>query len=152
MHRELKALGAIGKIRKIVTAGRGGSRKGDDEEIALLMDLDLIESFEQRGPLPEEKISELLSTSEFAISAQNDLSITKSCTFMAAAAHGLNIISCSANASKPEPLSLLVSPDELMKGVTRTELESRGEKLRRWQERIAAWPRIANQVARALEL
>ena len=152
MEPELKSLGAAGKIRKIVTAGAGRSREGDDEELALLMEFELIEGFDQRGPLPEEKISELLLACEFAISAQDALSITKSGTFMAAATHGLNIISCYADASKPEPFSLLLSVDELMQGVTPTELESRGEKLRQWQERTAAWPYIAHQVARALEV
>jgi hypothetical protein len=71
---------------------------------------------------------------------------------MAAAAHGLNIISCYADASKPEPLSLLISPAELLKGVTSMELQSRGERLRQWQERTSAWPHIANQVARVLEV
>ena len=152
MHPELKSLGAAGKIRKIVTAGAGRSREGDDKELALLIELELIEGFDQRGPLPEEKISELLLACEFAISAQDERSISKSGTFMAAATHGLNIISCSADGSKPEPLSLLISPDELLKGVTRTELESRGEKLRQWQERTAAWSHIAHQIARALEV
>jgi hypothetical protein len=152
MHPELKSLGAAGTIRKIVTAGAGWSREGDDEEFALLTEIGLIEGFDQQGPLPEKKISELLLACEFTISAQDELSITKSGTFMAAAAHGLNIISRYADASKPEPLSLLISPDELMKGITRTELESRGEKLRQWQERTAAWPEIASQIARALEV
>jgi hypothetical protein len=152
MHRGLKALGGAGKIRKIVTAGGGRSRPGDDDEAALLTGLDLAEGFDQRGPLPEEKISELLLASEFGISAQDDLSITKSGTFMAYASHGLNIISAYAGASKPEPLSWLTSPGELLQGVTREELESRGEKLRDWQDRTAAWPEIANRVARALEL
>ena len=151
MHPELKSLGAVGKIQKIVTAGAGGSREGDDEEAALLTELELSGGFDQRGPLPEEKISELLSAGEFALSAQDDLSITKSGTFMAYAAHELNIISCYADASKPEPLSLLTSPVELMKGLTQMELESRGKRLRQWQERTAAWPHIANQVARVLE-
>jgi hypothetical protein len=151
MHPELKSLGAGGRIRKIVTVGAARSREGDDEELALLMELELIEGFDQRGPLPEEKISELLLACEFAISAQDDLSITKSGTLMAYAAHGLNIVSCYADVSKPEPLSLLISPNELMKGVTRTELEARGEELQQWQDRTAAWPYIANQVARALE-
>lgn len=152
MHSDLKSLGAAGKIRKIVTAGSGRSREGDDEELALLMKLELSQGFDQRGPLPEEKISELLSAGEFAISAQDELSITKSGTFMAAVTHGLNIISRYADASKPEPLSLLVSPNELMKGIPRAELESRGEKLRQWQERIAAWPHIGREIARALEV
>jgi hypothetical protein len=152
MGTELKSLGAAGRIRKIVTAGSGRSREGDDEELALLLEIELIDSFEQRGPLPEEKISELLSTCEFAISAQDELSITKSGTFMAFAAHGLNILSCYADASKPEPLSLMTSPEELMKGVTHMELQLRGERLRQWQERTSAWPHIANQIARALEV
>jgi hypothetical protein len=151
MHPELKALGAVGKIGKIVTAGAGRSREGDDEEVALLTELELSDGFDQRGPLPEEKISELLLACEFAISAQDDLSITKSGTFMAYAAHGLNIVSCYADASKPEPLSLLISPEELMKGVTRTEWQLRAEKLRQWQDRTAAWPQIARQMAQALE-
>jgi hypothetical protein len=71
---------------------------------------------------------------------------------MAYAAHGLNIISCYADASKPEPLSLMTTPQELIKGVTHLELQSRGERLRQWQERISAWPHIANQVARVLEM
>jgi hypothetical protein len=150
MGAELKSLGAAGRIRRIVTAGSGRSREGDDEELALLLEIELIDSFEQRGPLPEEKISELLSTCEFAISTQDELSITKSGTFMAFAAHGLSILSCYADASKPEPLSLMTSPKELMNGVTHLELQARGEKLRRWQERTSAWPHIANQVARVL--
>jgi len=146
----LKSLGAMGKIRSIVTTGGGQSRPGDDQELALLTELELSDGFDQRGPLPEEKISELLLSCEFALSAQDDLSITKSGTFMAYAAHGSNIISPYAAASKPEPLSLLISPDELMKGVARTELESRSAKLRQWQERTAAWPSIASQIARIL--
>jgi hypothetical protein len=150
MHAELKSLAAAGQIRKIVTAGSGRTPDGDEKELALLLGLELIDGFDQRGPLPEEKISELLSAALFAISGQDELSITKSGTFMAAAAHGLNILSCHADASKPEPLSLLTSPDELTRGIAESELESRGEKLRQWQERTSAWPRIAQQVAKAI--
>lgn len=152
MHPELKSLAAAGKIRKIATAGGGGSPAGDEEEFALLTALELMEGFDQCGPLPEEKISALLLACEFAISAQDELSITKSGTFMAAAAHGSNIISCHADASKPEPLSLLISPAELLRGITSVELKSRGERLRHWQERTSAWPLIARRVARALEV
>lgn len=152
MGAELKALGAARRIRKIVTAGSGRSREGDEEELALLLQCELIDNFEQRGPLPEEKISELLLTSEFAISAQDEFSITKSGTFMAFAAHGLNILSCYADASKPEPLSLLTSPEELMKGITPRELQLRGERLCQWQERTSAWPHIAKQIAQALRV
>jgi hypothetical protein len=152
MLPELKSLGAARKIRRVVTAGARWSQKGDDEELALLLQLDLTEGFDQRGPLPEEKISELLLACEFAISAQDELSLTKSGTFMAAAAHGLNIISCHADATKAEPLSLLIAPAELLQGVTAKELQLRGERLRQWQERTSTWPHIANQVARVLDV
>ena len=116
------------------------------------MELGLVEGFDQRGPLPEEKISELLSMCMFGVSAQDDLSITKSGTFMAYAAHGLNIISCYADPLKPEPFSLMTRPAELLDGVPGRELKSRAERLRQWQERTSAWPHIANQIARALDL
>jgi hypothetical protein len=148
----LKPLAAAEQIRKIVTAGGGQSREGDGEELALLMELELVDGFDQRGTLPEEKISQLLSSGAFALSAQDDLSITKSGTFMACAAHGLNIISCYAGASKPEPFSLMTSPEELLKGVTSQELRTRGERLRLWQEQASAWPQIAHEVARALKV
>jgi len=150
MHAELKSLAAAGQVRNLVTAGSGRSPEGDEEEFALLLGLELIDGFDQRGPLPEEKISGLLSAAMFAISAQDELSITKSGTFMAAAAHGLNILSGYADASKPEPLSLLTSPHELMNGLTETELRSRGERLRQWQERTSAWPLLAERYTRAL--
>ena len=152
MLPSLKSLAGVEQIRKIVTAGAGQSREGDEEELALLMAIELIDGFEQQGPLPEEKISQLLSIGAFALSAQDDLSVTKSGTLMAYAAHGLNIISCYADASKPKPLSLMISPEELLKGVTPQELESRGERLRLWQEQTSAWPHIAEAVARALKL
>src|SRR5437763_619609 len=82
--------------------------------------------------------------------AQDELSITKSGTFIACAAHGLNILSCYADAAKPEPLSLMTSPEELLKGVTQRELQLRGERLRHWEERTSAWPHIAHQIGRAL--
>ena len=71
---------------------------------------------------------------------------------MACAAHGLNIISSYADAAKPEPLSLLISPNELMQGITKAELQARAARLRAWQERTAAWPHIARELARALEI
>jgi hypothetical protein len=152
MHSDLKALGAAKVIRKIVTVGGGQTLAGNEEEFTHLMKLDLIDGFEQLGPSTEEKISKLLRTSEFGISGQDDRSVLKSSTLMAYAVHGLNIISCFADASKPEPLCLMVSPDELMQNVTEIELRARSERLRQWQERTSSWPQIAHEVARILEL
>jgi len=152
MGSSLKSLSAAERIRKIVTAGSGSSTKGADDEQAALLKLELIDGFEQRGPLPEMKISELLSTSEFGISAQDELSITKSGTFMAFAAHGLNVLSCYADGTKSEPFSLMISPDELLNGVALSDLQSRGERLRQWQERTSSWPHIAREIAHALKM
>ena len=152
MGSSLKSLSAAGRIRKIVTAGSGSSAQGDKDEQAALLNLELIDGFEQRGPLPEMKISELLSTSEFGISAQDELSITKSSTFMAFAAHGLNVLSCYAEGTKSEPFSLMISPDELLNGVTLSDLQSRGERLRQWQERTSSWSHIAGEIGRALKI
>jgi hypothetical protein len=71
---------------------------------------------------------------------------------MAYAAHALNIVSCFAEGAKPEPLSLMVSPNELLEGIEETELERRAEKLQQWQERTSSWPHLAGQVVLALKL
>jgi len=152
METGLRSLAAAGRLRRIVTVGSGGSQKGDEEEFALLLKLELAAGFEQPGPLPEEKISDLLSSAEFGIAVQDELSITKSGTFMAYAAHGLNILSCYADRSKAEPISLMTSAEELIGGVTSMELQLRGEKLRQWQEQTSAWPLIAREMAQALDV
>ncbi|PYJ07165.1 MAG: hypothetical protein DMF06_16465 [Verrucomicrobia bacterium] len=152
MEAELKALSHARKLRKVVVIGAGSSPQGEEEERRRLLALGLSEGFDQRGPLPENEITNLLSTAAFAIWAQGELSVTKSGTFMACAAHGLNIISCYADAVKPEPLSLLVSPHELMEEITTVELHSRAARLREWQARTSAWPSIASEIARALDI
>jgi hypothetical protein len=152
MGRDLKALGAAKAIRKIITVGGGQSAAGSAEEFACLMELDLPEGFDQAGPLPEEKISELFLTSSFGISLQDDLSVMKSGTLMAYAAHGLNVLSCYAASDKPEPLCLMIAPDELLRGIEPSELRARGEQLRKWQERTSNWPQIASRVMQALQL
>jgi hypothetical protein len=150
MKDELKPLAAVGRIRRIVTVGASHGPPGDSEEEARLREIGLADGYDRRGPLPENEISALLSNCEFAISAQDELSITKSGTFMAFAAHGANILSCYADATGPEPLSLVTSARELMSGVTEAELVSRGARLRQWHDRTSAWPLIAGRVGQAL--
>lgn len=148
LRSQLQALAANGRLRKIITAGAGSG----EQEQTLLAQLRLPEGFEQRGPLAEEDVSELLFCASFGISAQDDVSLTKSGTFMAYAAHGLNVLSPHGAASKPEPLCWLTTPGELCDGVEASELARRAERLQEWQERTAAWPHIAEQFARALHL
>lgn len=152
MHAELKALALSRRLRKIVAVGGGNNDAATGEERALLLELKLADEFEQRGALPETAVSHLLARVGFGVSSQDELSITKSGTFMAYAAHGLNILSPFADMSKPEPLCWLTSPRELLADVASDELQRRARRLRRWQEETASWRRIAERFALALQV
>lgn len=152
MHSAAKALFDAGRLKKLITVGGGNSAERDEEERLLLSELAPNECCEERGALPEAAISNLLSQASFALSSQDELSLTKSGTFMAYAAHGLNVISPSADAAKAEPLCWLASAAELLHDIPGDELRDRAGKLRDWQGRTASWPHIAEQFARALQM
>ncbi|CAN5151701.1 hypothetical protein BH20VER2_BH20VER2_02170 [soil metagenome] len=145
---ELQALAAAQKITRLTTAGGGGV----DEEREILRELRFADGWVQRGALPEAEISALLAGASFGISAQDELSITKSGTFMAYAAHGLNIVSPAAGPARAEPLCWATHPQELRQGISDAELAARAAHLREWQERTSSWPRIAERFAQALQL
>ncbi len=149
MQSSLSSLAAAGRITKIVTVGANGD--GNAEERSLLAGLALGEGFEQRGPQSERAISDLLLTASFGISDQDKLSYSKSGTFMAYAAHGLNIVAARADRSKEEPLCLLIDRRELLQGVSEAELKLRAERLRAWQKRTSSWDFIAAKFAEALQ-
>lgn len=150
MGGELRQLAGDCRLVKIITAGSGVV--GDDKERELLLELQLRDGFEQRGALAEADISQLLLQAEFGVSAQDKLSLTKSGTFMAFAAHGLNIISPYGAPSADEPLCWVTAPAELLGGVAPAVLQERSRLLQSWQKRTASWPHIAKQFARALRL
>ena len=150
MQSSLSLLAAAGRITKIITVGANGD--DDNEERGLLSGFRLAEGFEQRGPRSEREISELLLTAPFGISGQDELSYSKSGTFMAYAAHGSNILAACADRSKGEPLCWLIASHELLQGVSRAELKLRGERLRVWQRRTSSWQIIAAKFADALQL
>jgi hypothetical protein len=152
MHASLKALAAAKQITKVISVGASSGSQGDAEERALLGNLPLAEGFEQRGAQSEEGISEMLATAAFGIFGQGELSYGKSGTFMAYAAHGLNILADCADAFKPEPLCWLVAPHEVLDGIAATDLQTRAERLRAWQEQTSSWDRIGARVAEALQL
>jgi len=151
MRNSLFSLAAARRITKLITVGAMGLDR-DAEERSLLANLGFVEGFEQRGPQEERDISELLLTASFGISAQNELSYAKSGTFMAYAAHGLNVLAECADPEREEPLNLLTSPRELLQGITDTELKRRAEHLRTWQQRTSAWDLIAAKFVEALQL
>jgi hypothetical protein len=149
MQSSLRLLAAAERVTKIITVGSNGDE--NKEERRLLTKLGLAEGFEQRGPRTEREISELLLTASFGISGQDELSYTKSGTFMAYASHGLNIIAACADRSKAEPFSLLVDPRELLQGVSDAELKQRAQRLAAWQKNVSSWDMIAAEFADALQ-
>lgn len=150
MGSDLQALASASLLTKLATVGGSNTPDGDREELELLGRLKLSRGVEQAGALAENEISDWLGHASFGISAQDELSLTKSSTCMAYAAHGLNILSPVADASKPEPLCRLVSPAELLRGMSADELANRAEDLRAWQERVSSWSAIADRFAAAL--
>ncbi len=151
MHSALHSLAARGLVTKIITVGAGDGR-WSQEEASLLSSLKLKEGFEQRARVDENEISKLLSTACYGISAQDELSLGKSGSFMAYAAHGLNILSSAADSTKSEPISLLISPNELLAGVSDAELKNRAERLLAWQRQTSSWDLIAAAFADVLKI
>jgi hypothetical protein len=152
MQSNLSALSAAGRITKIISVGAGDDSSRNKEERALLAGVRLKEGFEQRGPLPEREISELLLTASFGVFAQDELSLSKSGTFMAYAAHELIVLADFAAGSKPEPICWLVAPQELLRGISAAELKRRAKSLLAWQRQISSWELISESFARALDL
>jgi hypothetical protein len=151
MEKSLAALAASGRIRKIISLGRDSDPGARDHERELLAKLKLIEGFEQRGAGSEEQISQILSSVSFGIFGQNELSLGKSGTFMAYAAHQLNVLAEIADSSKPAPVCWLVAPGELL-DLSQDELDRRAERLRLWQKETCSWQRIARELGSAVEL
>jgi len=152
MRSSLSSLAAAGYITKIISIGAGSDSNLHDEERSLLNSLPLKEGFEQLGPRPEREISELLLAASFGIFAHDELSLTKSGTFMAYAAHELNVLADFADKSKPAPVCWLVTPRELSQGMSNSELKSRAESLRVWQRENSSWKLIGRTFAEALGL
>jgi glycosyltransferase involved in cell wall biosynthesis len=152
MRSSLSSLAAAGYITKIISIGAGSDSNLHNEERSLLNSLPLKEGFEQLGPRPEREISALLFAASFGIFAHGELSLTKSGTFMAYAAHELNVLADFADKSKPAPICWLVAPWELRQEGSNSEWKSRAKSLRAWQKENSSWELIARTFADALEL
>jgi hypothetical protein len=150
MQKGLRPLAQTGLVGKIITVGKGDGGFLT-EESDLLAHLQLKDGFEQRGRRSETEVSRLLFSASFGISGQSSLSLEKSSAFMAYAAHGLNVLSEFADPTKDEPLCALVSPDELLRGISQPELRARAARLQAWQECVSSWDVIATRLAEALQ-
>jgi hypothetical protein len=152
MEAGLKTLAATGRIRRVVTAGAGNDPARAEEEEQLLQSLHLSGGYQLLGAIPAAHVSDLLTGARFALSAQDPLSVTKSSTFMAYAAHRLLVLSPFGGASREEPLCWAASPAELAQGMDEAQLTARADALHRWHERTCSWERIAERFARALQM
>jgi hypothetical protein len=148
----LGSLAATGCITKIISVGGNSDGQTNAEEHSLLESLKLREGFEQQGAQSESKISELMLTASFGIFGQDELSYSKSGSFMAYAGHGLNILVDFVGTSGAEPLCWMVEPRELLEGISQANLETRAERLRAWQQQTCSWELIASRLTEALEL
>jgi len=83
-----------------------------------------------------------------------DLQLTSAdgTTFMAYAAHQLNVLAEFANPAESPPVCWLVAPAELLNGIDRRELDRRAECLRMWEEQNCSWDVIATRLGRALAI
>ena len=152
MQNELRKLAKLGRLTKLITIGGGTTEDGARRERELATTLPLRDGAEMRGALAEDQISDVLAASAFGISAQDELSVTKSGTFMAYAVHRLNILSPHAGTHQAVPLCWATHPDELARGLSHDELQTRARSLRDWQERTCSWSAIADRFAHALQL
>ena len=148
----LMALANSGRIKRLMTVGQSSNPEASARERELLSGLELSNGFAQQNAVAEEMVSRTLSTAEFGLFGQNALSCTKSGSFMAYAAHQLNVLADFANPSEPPPISWLVAPTELLNGVDQRELDRRAECLRIWQEQNCSWDIIATKLGRALAI
>lgn len=151
LSSELQQLAKSQRLKRIVSVGGGNLQALENEEREILSAFPLSGGFAQLGSLAAHEVSGLLAAAEFGIAAQDPLSYTKSGTFMAYAAHGLNILSPHARLAAPEPTSLLTSPAEVLAGLSEEELAGRARGLQAWHERSASWPKIAETFARAMQ-
>lgn len=152
MHSNLRTLTAAKVITQIASVGASADVSSEEEERRLLTELDLADGFEQLGAQPEASVSKLLLTASLAIFGQDESSCTKSGTFMAYAAHGLNIVADFADKSKPPPVCWLVAPGELLDHISEAELNDRAHRLQDWQEQTSSWKLIGTRFSEALGL
>jgi hypothetical protein len=152
LRKNLAAIAAAKRITKIIAVGQGSDLDQANNERELLNSIGLVNGFEQLGSLSEEAVSDVLSGAAFGIFGQNELSCTKSGSFMAYAAHRLNVLADFAAPSKPPPICWLIAPAELLHGISEGELNQRAECLHLWQEQNASWDVIAARIAHALGL
>jgi hypothetical protein len=102
----------------------------------------------EHGELEPAEVSHRLLEAEFCLSSSNELTWSKSGTFMAYAAHGCRVIAPQSFTSKP--LQFTTAPNEVA-GISTEAAKAKGGELRRWYMQNAEWALIASRVAAIVE-
>ncbi|TLD68423.1 glycosyltransferase [Phragmitibacter flavus] len=146
----LQRLSEAGRLKKLVILG--GSDDGGRAERELLKEVLPLEQVEATGFVEEGELSAILDGAEFGISGQDWSSVEKSTTFMAYAAHGLNILSPFAGSDTRAPFAWLTGVEELLAedGDLDGRLIERSQALRDWHASTASWPAIAAKMSEGL--
>ncbi|MFL6514664.1 MAG: hypothetical protein ACJ8M1_06535 [Chthoniobacterales bacterium] len=140
---ELQTWQRNGLLTKLHVIGVQDS-KFDARANAVIASLGLTGHVIVHGELPPERISELLSTAEFALSPADAATWSKSSSLMAFLAHRCAVIAKAERNS--EPLSWSVAPEEVGK-ISDAEIQARTNAAKHWYDSNADWNVLARQVA-----
>jgi len=152
MKESLARLAQAGRLNQLLIVG--GSPDGAQTELSFARQFLPEEKLGATGFMDDEALSELLARAEFGVSGQDWLSVEKSTTFMAYAAHGLNILSPYAGTDERAPFNWLTGVDELLTDDMQMEqkLRDRSRSLREWYESTASWSAIATKMSAGLRI
>lgn len=139
----LQAWRGSGRLRKLHLIGP------PDEKFSPQTDEILARIFEEthvvrHGELSAVEVSQQLAATEFCLSAQNNLTWSKSGTFMAYAAHGCAVV--TDQRYEAAPLEFAV-PAASLEQATDAEIHERASKLREWYVGNATWEITAQRIA-----
>lgn len=148
VQSEIKSLYNSRRLKKLLLIGGGNSEELEIVEKKLLEQTLPRDSYCCIGIASSQVISTILSQAEFGISTQSWQSFTKSGTFMAYAAHGLNILSPYAAKQSQKPFCWLTHPSELEQpsDFLNNALKERSRNLQLWYNETCNWSVIAQEI------
>lgn len=152
MKEALAKLAQKKRLTRLVIAG--GAPDGAKAELAVAKEFLAEDQVTVTGFLEDSALSQLLFKAEFGLSGQDWLSVEKSTTFMAYAAHGLNILSPHAGKDSRTPFAWITSADELLTDDVQMEqkLRDRSLALREWYESTASWSAITARMSASFKV
>jgi hypothetical protein len=141
--QEIRAWQESGALTKLHLIGPLDD-KFDARSQALLKSYPRSDVVIQHGEVPPDQISQLLSEAQFALTTANELTWSKSATFMAFLAHGCTVVVKSR--SDLEPLSWAITAEEVGT-CTDDELQAKARAAKNWYETNADWKILGREVS-----